>query len=348
MMKKKLILIFLFTFVKSLYAEGIAISPLQLYASQSLTELTDIGITKVGDLDLNELKQRFLAIQYQTAEVDDSISNGRTSAYYLEGQVFSTPGIENYREEALRLLALHESLGALGLDDENYQKSVLIESLSKLPSRLQQRFLNSLGSKLVFGRNRLEVSTDGGATGIGGGGDITSAWFKYKVIQYLKTYIRLEVEDIVLLAHLRFEPNLYQINFDKILFVPSTLSCSIDHIPTIASNSINTFHTIRPMVLVPVNLMEKDPLEIRRNIIETSKFFLSLISSINKYVSIRSFNRTIKTLAHCKGNNKTFFLDKNIFNNVIFKESNNLKDFIAEFSFECLRETGYEAQKYSN
>ena len=55
-MKKLLIYTFIFCNL-SLYADPLLVSPLQFHATRSLTELTEMGITKLGDLDaLQQLK----------------------------------------------------------------------------------------------------------------------------------------------------------------------------------------------------------------------------------------------------------------------------------------------------
>lgn len=347
-MKVFSLLIFALCFA-NLFADQLLSNPLERKAEQTITDIIGSGVTKIGDLDLLVLREEIKTINYHNIEGEiSSVAGGRNSAYYLAGEVFSKTDLERYGQQAINLLALHESLGALGYEDSNYQKSILIEIFKDLPQGLQSDFLKNQLTQQVFDEKHLNYNDNGGATGIGGGGDIATAWFKYQVLNYLKITGTMTPFELLVFSHIRFEPHNSKPDKKTAVIIPLTAECGHNEIVLQELRKARSYSHIIPSVLVPVDYHKM-----------SSQRFWGMVTDVGNFFHVYFRNRNITTdfipmrsgyqrLAHCHGTNNTFVIHESIKNNITFKNSNTLKDFISEYNFQCLKETGHEARISTN
>jgi hypothetical protein len=144
------------------------------------------GFSRVGDIDMRQLVNQMNQVQVRPAAEDEIATlngNGRkTARWEINGAhrliIFNASWIGKFNDQK-GLLALHEFLGALNFDDEDYMTSAGLWFLSQgHTSRLQpaelQRVLQSIE---VRARVRYSGGT-GGVVGVGGGGEVLSAFAK--------------------------------------------------------------------------------------------------------------------------------------------------------------------------
>jgi hypothetical protein len=345
-MKVFSLLIFTLCFA-NLFADQLLSNPLERKAEQTITDIIGSGVTKIGDLDLLKLREEIKTIEFNNIDGDiDIVAGGRNSAYYLAGEVFSKPDLERYGQQAMNLLSIHESLGALGYEDSNYQKSILIEAFRGLPHGLQQDFLNDHLTKLVFDQDSLRY--EGGATGIGGGGDIATAWLKFQVINYLKISSILTPHELLALSHTRFEPNNKNPNEETAIIVPHKSECGNNNIVLRELRKSRSYSHIIPSVLIPSNYHKMNSDRLWKIVIDLARFFRVYYNNKKVTTDFLPSYSGYQKLAHCHGTNNTFVIHESIKNNITFKNSNTLKDFISEYNFQCLKDTGHEARISTN
>lgn len=139
----------------------------------------------------------------------------RGSAYYLKNSKTVTvmTDIADYSPDSVNVLALHESLGALGIKDENYQTSLGMYLLA--------------GARSDSAKKRLKESIQflgGSGTSVTGGGDLTALSIKLKIWDRLKIY-EIKISEFLAFASQSFEPN-RSVTESEVRIHPSILSKS--------------------------------------------------------------------------------------------------------------------------
>lgn len=101
-----------------------------------------------------------------------------TSTHAVLGYASIDETDTKFREERLEPILLHEALGARGIDDRKYDKSLGAAILANPPKNLTDE------QKLrLRGQVQEQLQRSGGTTTVGGGGDDNSMWIKLKALQ---------------------------------------------------------------------------------------------------------------------------------------------------------------------
>lgn len=101
-----------------------------------------------------------------------------TSTHAVLGYASIDETDTKFREERLEPILLHEALGARGIDDRKYDKSLGAAILANPPQNLSDE------QKLrLRGQVQEQLQRSGGTTTVGGGGDDNSMWIKLKALQ---------------------------------------------------------------------------------------------------------------------------------------------------------------------
>jgi|GEM_PF-5623654 len=158
---------------------------------------------RINNLNLDNLKRLMHELTFfETSRSPRDEFFGRRTAFFRSKTVFIH---ESVPQPARALILLHESLGALGYDDQDYEKSILLTAFCGSPSLIKPRLL-VLAFKGKHFSKYAGTRMAGGATIVGGGGDAVSAYLKLRVIQKLinrKNSYRLLQQAL----RLPFEPN---------------------------------------------------------------------------------------------------------------------------------------------
>lgn len=183
--------------------------------TQCVQSVLDLGLDRIGDLDLRDLKNNLSSVQVTIQEKTARGSGGlRKSALNYPGTkkvTINKPKESelNYRWE---LILLHESLGALGYQDENYELSTSIcwtaykvlarkrnrgepeiyvqKNIADLFRNLQLTHKPRLYPMYAWTQGsggKLSLQRGGGATSTGGGGDIFAAVVKFNILRVNNT-----------------------------------------------------------------------------------------------------------------------------------------------------------------
>lgn len=143
------------------------------------------GISKVGGLDLNKFKADAQKITWKKnlQAAPDLVAGMRKSAYYIykNNEIHVSKNLPTETLESLPDLELHELLGALRYEDNQYEISTSLRLLHETKSpELRQKLLNNF-SNTLFTKERLKIY-DGGSS-VGGGGDIRALHIKNYILK---------------------------------------------------------------------------------------------------------------------------------------------------------------------
>lgn len=249
----------LMTLMSSFFVQATDQLVLSSHSHSVLTRVLDNGVSQIESLDVNVLSRLTSNIQYRTMEEGDRDSwANRESAYYRENVVYSSENFGDEINAALSLLSLHEELGAVGLEDNEYEKSIILKLLSELPENERAILLETEMVKRQFSsEDSLYSSSEGGTTVIGGGGELSSAWIKYKIIKELiKSNLRgndrITLEAINYMINIPFEPS---DDHDGIVIGFREVDNGIDVKFDLINKEDKSFYTLlHPTVYVPRNL----------------------------------------------------------------------------------------------
>jgi hypothetical protein len=176
------------------------LSEVQIRKSVSVlpNSLVKYGVSTIGDFNvaayLKEIKEK---VVYKVVDDTESVQGRRFLRYDVNSKTVSIPKLLNGDVDALELgfIMTHETLGALGYVDDNYQMSTslfLLGSLLEKSEFVDPRDLeanpNFLAPFKVSLRKTNPVVTEnflarGGVTGAGGGGDPHSAFAKFLMVE---------------------------------------------------------------------------------------------------------------------------------------------------------------------
>ncbi len=163
------------------------------------------GYKKIGDFDLANFSKELDSVHYQAVS-EPEYAQGRSFLKYdvLTKTVYFPATLELAGAEG-PLVLLHESLGALGYIDDNYQISNSLYMLyDEATSPLKaSRFFSLPEFQSSFTRPRrfnnptdaqnvLDSLAEGGSNGVGGGGDPHAELVKFEVIYFLLHVFREE------------------------------------------------------------------------------------------------------------------------------------------------------------
>jgi hypothetical protein len=168
-------------------------------------KLIAFGHEKIGDFDLASFTKELDSVHYQVVS-EPEYAQGRTFLKYdVSTKTVYFPATLELAGAEGPLVLLHESLGALGYIDDNYQisnslymlydeaasplKASSFFSLPELQSSFRQpkRFNNPTDAQ-----NVLNLLARGGSNGVGGGGDPHAQLVKFEAIYFLLHVFREE------------------------------------------------------------------------------------------------------------------------------------------------------------
>lgn len=168
-----------------------------------LQKLRDRGVHQVGDFNLEEFTRAVEdpqhGVRWGSAPSDGTrplFAAGRRSAYFTvnDKKVYLGDDLRSYPEDAVSQLELHEALGATGYNDRQYQISSSLHMLSALPAGTVEEQARTVLARELFQNSMLkgmptnpQGDATGGATSIGGGGDVIALMAKSLVLNHILT-----------------------------------------------------------------------------------------------------------------------------------------------------------------
>lgn len=144
-------------------------------------------------INLEELKARTQKIVVVVADgkpfVGSGYRNGAVNFPEKETVVYNYGKLKNYSGTQRALIQWHEALGAMGYNDGNYLASTSITQKITAPKlqlhpQIQSRLKNQLNEPKM-NQDNVWKEKDGGASGVGGGGDGDIAEIKWALLSYL-------------------------------------------------------------------------------------------------------------------------------------------------------------------
>lgn len=162
------------------------------FAAGSATIIKDLraqGLERVGKLELSKLQKEIESTRWKTSSVFFAGSGeDRVTAINLPRErtvIVNEPSLNLISDEISEQVALHETLGANGYEDENYEKTLsldLLRSEKTFGREAMRSQLNEMNKEsLKASQNRVYKNRRGG-TSVGGGGDGTALEFKRRLL----------------------------------------------------------------------------------------------------------------------------------------------------------------------
>lgn len=195
-MKKILLLISLISQLVSAQTRQVNLKDESL---KNFIKLQQAGINDIGPINIDKFIKNAHKVSFEVLSGSFIASKGnRSSAVQIQNRlIISSFGLQNYSLNRIRDLLQHELLGALGFEDENYRLSIAISLLadqadSKKFLEENSFFKEILNSTYRLNKKRMkydtsllgqELAASGGATGVGGGGDLSTIEIKNILIE---------------------------------------------------------------------------------------------------------------------------------------------------------------------
>lgn len=178
-------------------------------APKIVNELILSGFKQIGALDLVKLEKEIQEVQWTVIqkEAPYEIAGLRRSAFYTINDKKVSVTLSATREpvENLKLLELHEALGALGYRDGNYSQTTALKMLTAVKDQaLKQKLIEIFGAT-IFNDKNLKAAR--GGSSVGGGGDSEALVVKNRIFdELLKSGTPLMPEFYVEYLEINFEP----------------------------------------------------------------------------------------------------------------------------------------------
>lgn len=215
-----LLAFFLLIFGSSLSAEtilqGSTNDVFRTLSKKHIDKLLSFNINRVGKLNLVTLSKELDEVEWKTFDLGFLIGSGgnrTTSIYFVETKtvVLNTMSLSELQNKPVSLFSwtLHEGMGALGYQDENYELSSSIAflaentSLEDLNAAKEGLESNFTQDKIIRAKeNRTYKMASGSGTVVGGGGNAIALELKKKLMQRLmaKTKNKKALKKLSLLA----------------------------------------------------------------------------------------------------------------------------------------------------
>lgn len=214
--------------------------------SSVLDQLHERGIDNVGNWDLHALSQRIVGnVKWKVTSTPPPqvIAGNRKCASYSPGEVSIFSECLNSGKD-LSCLKLHESLGALGLPDQNYLYSSGLCILANSNQTQVKELAREYGIA-YFNSDRM-TEEGSGINSVGGGGDENALEAKMDVLtKLLKDFPASQLSFMGLFPEISFEP----------MYTPSEQRVAIQYQLNLAQKSREHF-----TVLVPVSRLSSETL----------------------------------------------------------------------------------------
>lgn len=166
-------------------------------------KLLDKDVKVVGKLNLKKLIKELDAVEWRSFELGFLSGSGgkrTTSIYMVEKKMIAVNmyALQNLVGKPVPMYswALHESLGALGYSDENYEVSGSISFLANLSDsedfELGARLVKAVFEEVTRTKKERLYLLAGGSTVVGGGGDAEIIELKQKLLKKLLELLKRE------------------------------------------------------------------------------------------------------------------------------------------------------------
>jgi hypothetical protein len=198
-----LLLISLLLNLTSAFAEGKSPNENFRPLSRKHVEMAlEQGYEKIGKLNLNKLLKELDTVEWRTFDLGFLTGSGgkRTTSIYLVKDnmvVINMYALQNLVGKPIPLYSwsLHEALGALGYEDENYEVSSSISFLAnnKSPGIEDLTSIDFVKHNFdSFKRSKKErvYEMSGGSTVVGGGGDAALIQLKQLLLKRYLTWVK--------------------------------------------------------------------------------------------------------------------------------------------------------------
>lgn len=160
---------------------------------QELQEMEKLGLSQIAKIKISQLKKSFSKTNWRILPIFPGGSGGsRMSGSNVVEEhlvVLSSLTLQYTIASGIEALALHEALGANGIEDEDYSVSMSLYTFLRCPlcrthPLLNPEILKKINSAKTFLKNKEYLLAEGG-TSVGGGGDGISTSVKTSLLQNL-------------------------------------------------------------------------------------------------------------------------------------------------------------------
>lgn len=206
---------------------------LKSHATVIVEKLLQDGHQRIGKLDLKLLVGRIKTIEWKddpTIKMPDVVSTRTTAVCYPWMYKVSVRSLRpDIDRQSLEMIALHESLCAIGYQDLNGEMStymaILKESGRKEIAADDPVVQALFDSPILYHIPKLY---SGGVTSIGGGGDLTAQKIKYEALLMLNKRMRLNESFVMAWLITPFEPNeeMTAVHVESLAFARYTFQAS--------------------------------------------------------------------------------------------------------------------------
>ncbi len=204
MMKSCFLLVILFFIgLPQSYGESISGSPnfvFRNFSKKDIDKLLGQNIVKIGNMNLEKLSAELDTVEWRTFDLGylgGSGGNRMTSIYIVKDKmvVINSLSLQGLVGKPVHMFswALHEGLGALGYDDENYELSSSISFLADNPSLMSLSGVDYVKDNFKeLKRSSLgrTYAMSGGSTVVGGGGDAIIIDLKQRLLKRYFDWIK--------------------------------------------------------------------------------------------------------------------------------------------------------------
>ncbi len=156
-------------------------------ALYNIRELIAQGHKNLGSIDLSALENKIMQIPVEFVESVsiDSTDGVRTGGRWQRNSKESSIEISarNWMlstSELQRTVAAHDSMGALNLNDDDYQLTVAMQWLAQAPTSVDSEFIR--WDELQALPQHSTQALEGGVIGVGGGGDFDAGGIKARLM----------------------------------------------------------------------------------------------------------------------------------------------------------------------
>ncbi len=204
-----LILLLLCLYTSNVYSETFSGTPNQTFrpmARKHVDILLKRGIKKIGNLNLLKLAKELNTVEWRTFEIGFLVGSNderSTSIYIVKDRmvIVNFLSFQNLAGQPVHVYswALHEGLGALGYNDENYELSASISFLaenSHLASLSTIYYLDEQFEVTARSRQGRNYVNAGGSTIVGGGGDAIIIELKQRLLKRYFDWITINFNEL--------------------------------------------------------------------------------------------------------------------------------------------------------
>lgn len=289
--------------------------PLQHRGGVLVNTLLSQGVTQIGDMNLREFKEAIEGVEYRS--MDEGQREGwesRRDAYYLvdESTVYSRPEYQFESEVGMNLFGNHEAAGAAGYCDKNYELTLTMATITVLPAYQQQAMINSAYAREVFSSDNIYAS-NGGCTGIGGGGELEVAFLKYKIVKgtisrFISNRNQNSERDGRSTINIKMITRMIDASIEPYDLIDGEVARAFigikennaDLFKSVSKDNSHVYYLDQPTIFVPRNLysLERDELEMIEK--QAEKLLISYVQNSQQLLSNFGIGRVVEECPYKK------------------------------------------------